>query len=241
MNELYCIALYTSVGYQTIRTRERFGGSVSIFQSFLTRATFLKVALSKPLDEQRLPARLCFFPVRVPRCLLVGRVKERGPVNAYGWNVQLWLCNDYHSLLTLMQVVYYYSVVESSLFTGKKKTKLLHIIYCLKVEKKHFVVLLWLLYVFYLFLRWTPLQSSKKLLEFYYVSKWCTFVGMPVMCSDMLQNSMHGVCSSIKTRNWYPVIKGYVVVFQATPPLCSLGHAESPRARCWLRLSSQIS
>lgn len=53
------------------------------------------------------------------------------------------------------------------------------------------------------------------------------FVGMPVMCSDMLQNSMHGVCSSIKTRNWFSVIKGYVVVFQTTPPLRSLDHAES--------------
>lgn len=51
------------------------------------------------------------------------------------------------------------------------------------------------------------------------------FVGMPVMCSDMLQNSMHGVCWSIKTRNWYPVIKGYVVVFHATPPLSSWDYA----------------
>lgn len=45
------------------------------------------------------------------------------------------------------------------------------------------------------------------------------FVGMPVMCSDMLQSSMHGVCSSIKTPNWYPVIKGYEVVFHATVTL----------------------
>ncbi len=67
------------------------------------------------------------------------------------------------------------------------------------------------------------------------------FVGMPVMCCDMLQNSMHGVCSSIKTRNWYPVIKGYVVVFQTTPPLCSLGRAESAfsEAHCWLELQTQ--
>lgn len=76
------------------------------------------------------------------------------------------------------------------------------------------------------------------------------FVGLPVMCSDMLQSSMHGVCSSIQTRNRYPVLKGYVVVFLTTAPFRSLDLAVSafrtarcrlvPRKQQWNTNSSRI-
>lgn len=162
------------------------------------------------------------FPVRVSHCLWVGCVKEHEPVNVYhtGEMLSFWLCNDYHPVLS--HWCKWCTIIQwlKARYLQKKKKKLLLIIYCLKIEKKHFVVLLWLLRVFYLFLNG---NCYRVLLCFQMVH----FVGMPVMCSDVLQNSMHGVCSSIKTRNWYPVIKGYVVVFQTTPPLCSLGHAES--------------
>lgn len=82
------------------------------------------------------------------------------------------------------------------------------------------VVLLWLLHVFYSFLngnRFGPL-----LLRFIvFFSKWCTFVGMPVMCSDMF----YAWSLLKKHQHWYPLIKGYVV--QTTALLCSLDNAES--------------
>lgn len=64
-----------------------------------------------------------------------------------------------------------------------------------------------------LFLIGKWLQSSRTEILFY-VSKWCTFVGMPVMCSDMFAEFYAwSLSKASKTRNWYPVIKGYVVVF----------------------------
>lgn len=45
---------------------------------------------------------------------------------------------------------------------------------------------------FLLVSEWKSLQSTRT--EIYYVFQMVHFVGMPVMCSDMLQNSMHGVC-----------------------------------------------
>lgn len=81
-------------------------------------------------------------------------MRERNTVNVYhtGEMLSFGCAMTIFSTLTLMQAVYGYPVDESLLLTVKKK-KLLLIIYCLKQnEKKHFVVLLWLLYVFYLFL-----------------------------------------------------------------------------------------
>lgn len=103
----------------------------------------------------------CFFWWGVSDCPRVGCVSEHKPVNVYhtGEMLKLWLCNDYHSLLshwckwcTIIQWM------EARYLQKKKEKKLLLIIYCLKNETLCCVVMAST--CFLLVSEWKLLQSS---------------------------------------------------------------------------------
>lgn len=89
-----------------------------------------------------------------------------------------------------MQVMYYYPVDESSLYTGGEKTTANYLLF--KKTRRN-TLLCW--YGFYMF--FTCFQMDIALVIYNWdvlCFQMVHFVGMPVMCSDMLQNSMHEVC-----------------------------------------------
>lgn len=202
--------LYTSLSCWT----SGFGESVFIFQGFSSRATFLKLHWAGCGGGGRGQMGVLWW--------------EHEPVNARTSQVKLRLCNDYHSPLTLMmQVVSYHPADKSSLF--KDEEKLLLTIYCYKKKKlrRNYLLCCYGCFVFFnSFLDgffFFPQQKSKRFIFFpngalcgnacyvlWYVAEFYAWT--------LLKH---------QTRNRYPFIKGYVVVYHATPPLRHWDWAES--------------
>lgn len=90
---------------------------------------------------------------------------------------------------------------------------------------------------FLLVSEWKWLQSSKSFIMFPNGALLWECLLCAVTCYRIL--CMESVQASIKTRNWYPVIKGYVVVFQSHTTVMLF---RSRRvnvflwAHCWLEL-----
>lgn len=114
---------------------------------------------------------------------------EHSTVNVYHTGVMLnfGFATTVPSTLTVVQAVYDYSVDESSVLTVTPADYLLF-----NNETKHFVVFLMASTCFLLVSEWkfASVFLNRDLLCF----QMAHFVGMPLMCSDTLQNSMHGVC-----------------------------------------------
>lgn len=92
--------LYTLVGSGLFRTWEQIWRKCLYFSKLLKKGYVSKVALSKPLDEKQLLT--CLFSGEA-FCLSVGWLCEGTQgcfCEPHRWNVKLWLCNDYHSLLS---------------------------------------------------------------------------------------------------------------------------------------------
>lgn len=196
MNELYCIALYSiprlAVDYQDLR---KIWWKCLYFSKLLIKGYVSKVALSRSIDGKQ--PLTCLFSgegfLFLHRWLCEGT--QAWECVSHRWNVKLWLCNDYHSLFShWCKWCTNFQWMKARYLQEKK---LLLIIYCFRNGKKHIVVLLWLLHVFYLFPNGNCFSDLK--LTFTIISKWCTLwecllcavTCCRILCMESVKASKH--------------------------------------------------
>lgn len=145
--------------------------------------------------------------------------------------------------LTLIQVVYYYPVDESSLAALKKKKGEKTTANYLLFKKGDTLLGCYSIYLSFTCF-WTDIASVCKW-NFIMFPNMVHFVGMPVMCSDMLQNSMH---EASKHVTGILLFKGYVVEFENQTAVLLFGSrhgvgislSSSVAFSCWLSSEQQL-